>query len=596
MTYGTVTKNLASILGFLDSVVYSLVNIVLNGLYNIAGTKIFTETSLTEFTDRIYVILGIFMLFKLAFSLLTSIVNPDKANDKQSGMSKIIVRVVITLSLLLMVPTIFQFAYRVQGNILKALPQVILGPNASQDADSVGEHITLTVMSSFVNTNECGASLSDENFDDVWDYSRIVSEKCPDRSEDGKKIFKYRYTFIVSTVVGIIMIYFLVLTCIDVAIRLIKLSILQIIAPIPIMTYIDPKSEKDGAFGNWTKECVQTYISLFIQMAVIYIIIFLVGGIAKDLYSGNFSGIIQFPDGIGPVGIAWVFIFIIIGAFFFMRQAPKFIMKVLGIKDGTGLGIGLNAGLAGLGAATGGAGLLGAAKAMNQALDEGATANAEGKSAFTTGGLKKGRDIATQFKTGDPKAKAKTTSEKINDAIMSRKAASLGFTKDTVGKAKDAKFAASDAAANAQSLRSRFQNVDGDLSKMSNEDIETLRQFGASDVKKYGNMTNEQLVDAYVNAKNTESNKASSYYDKAVKFANIHGVKTDDDLYDEFNPSYKAKNHNSANNMANRAIDSNRQDRINNSDKYQNNRGFNPDRFNPNPKNSNGVVDRDLSK
>lgn len=590
MPFNWATELLATFFGFLDEVVYTLVNVVLTGLYNISETRIFTGSSINEFTDRIYVILGIFMLFKLAFSLLSGIVNPDKANDKQSGMQKIIIRVVITLSLLLMVPTIFDFAYRVQGNILKALPQVILGPNNDIDTSDVGKNITLTVLTAFVHENECGMSLDESfyaPFDDIGKFDDIVSEKCP-TSNNGEKIFMFRYNFFVSTVIGIIMVVFLVLICIDVAIRLIKLSILQIIAPIPIMTYIDPKSEKDGAFSNWTKECIQTYISLFLQLGVIYVMIFLISGIATDISSGNFlGGFIEFPANISGVGIAWVFIFIVIGAFFFMRQAPKFLLKVLGIKEGIGLGIGLNAGLAGLGAATSGAGLLGAAKAMNQALDEGATANAEGKSAFTTGGLRKGRDIAAQFKTGDSKAKAKTTSEKINDAIMSRKAAKLGFTAETVEDAKKAKFAAADAAANASSMRDRFlqKGIDG----LSTSEQDMIRDFlNLDSTHKITSMD----MDKYVNKRNTNSNKASSYYDDAKTYARILGVKTDEDLADKFSTKYKAKEYKRDNRTANSAIERGRDSRVKHNDlDFKEYRTFDPNRWNPGSTNADSSIE-----
>lgn len=422
MPFNWATELLATFFGFLDEVVYTLVNVVLTGLYNISETRIFTGSSINEFTDRIYVILGIFMLFKLAFSLLSGIVNPDKANDKQSGMQKIIIRVVITLSLLLMVPTIFDFAYRVQGNILKALPQVILGPNNDIDTSDVGKNITLTVLTAFVHENkECDGGVPlDQSFyapfDDISKFNDIVSEKCPTSNSNGEKIFMFRYNFLVSTVIGIIMVVFLVLICIDVAIRLIKLSILQIIAPIPIMTYIDPKSEKDGAFSNWTKECIQTYISLFLQLGVIYVMIFLISGIATDISSGNFlGGFIEFPANISGIGMSWVFIFIVIGAFFFMRQAPKFLLKVLGIKEGIGLGIGLASGIRGLNTLAHGGGLGGALASTIEGLDEGANANAEGKSAFSGNAMKKSRDLAAKIKTGDPNAEYKSLAARASD-------------------------------------------------------------------------------------------------------------------------------------------------------------------------------------
>ena len=56
---------------------------------------------------------------------------------------------------------------------------------------------------------------------------------------------------------------------VDVAVRAIKLAILRIIAPVPIITYITPGAEKDGAFGNWVKTLTSTYIDLFIRLAII---------------------------------------------------------------------------------------------------------------------------------------------------------------------------------------------------------------------------------------------------------------------------------------------------------------------------------------
>ena len=43
---------------------------------------------------------------------------------------------------------------------------------------------------------------------------------------------------------------------IDVAKRVFKLIILEVVAPIPIMSLIDPKSSKDGAFSHWLKSLI----------------------------------------------------------------------------------------------------------------------------------------------------------------------------------------------------------------------------------------------------------------------------------------------------------------------------------------------------
>ena len=81
--------------------------------------------------------------------------------------------------------------------------------------------------------------------------------------------------FVFSLVMGIIVLGFTV----DVAVRSIKLAVLRIIAPVPIISYITPGAEKDGAFGNWVKTLTSTYLDLFIRLAVIsfgaYIIVML---------------------------------------------------------------------------------------------------------------------------------------------------------------------------------------------------------------------------------------------------------------------------------------------------------------------------------
>ena len=59
---------------------------------------------------------------------------------------------------------------------------------------------------------------------------------------------------------------------IDVSIRAFKLLLLQMIAPVPVMSYIDPKSSKDGAFASWLKSLSSTFIEIFLKLGVIYLL------------------------------------------------------------------------------------------------------------------------------------------------------------------------------------------------------------------------------------------------------------------------------------------------------------------------------------
>lgn len=147
------------------------------------------------------------------------------------------------------------------------------------------------------------------------------------------KAFKYltgntRYIFtyspVISTIVAIVFIVILFSFTIDVAVRTIKLGILRLLAPIPIITYMDPKGSKDSAFNAWVKILTATYLDLFMRLAIVYFVIFLIQQMIVKGIVVNY--------GHGILGL-FTFIILWIGLFIFAKQAPKFIRQVLGLKD-----------------------------------------------------------------------------------------------------------------------------------------------------------------------------------------------------------------------------------------------------------------------
>ena len=55
---------------------------------------------------------------------------------------------------------------------------------------------------------------------------------------------------------------------IDVAYRSIKFFVLELLAPIAVVSYIDPSSAKKGVFNKWLNETIKTYIGLFVRLFV----------------------------------------------------------------------------------------------------------------------------------------------------------------------------------------------------------------------------------------------------------------------------------------------------------------------------------------
>ena len=161
--------------------------------------------------------------------------------------------------------------------------------------------------------------------------------------------YKFDYTPLVGTIIGGIMVAIVLSMCIDISIRTFKLIILFAIAPIPIMSYVDPKASKDGAFSKWGKMLLSVWAEIFIKLAIISFMCLIMQKI-----SGGDMGI---------TGGFWVKIALIIGLLFFAKEAPKFICDAIGIKmpENSSLfgGLGKIAGAGALGLGAIGAGISG---------------------------------------------------------------------------------------------------------------------------------------------------------------------------------------------------------------------------------------------
>lgn len=421
---------LRSIGAGIDSMIYGLISLAMDLLLGISQVRL--DSSIVEtFSSRIFAILGILMFFKLAMSLLNIIVNPDALNDKQNGVSKIAMRIVVMLIMLIMVNPVFDFAIkRLQPAVIETIPMIVLGTNQKLEStinddnreDSIAENIAATTFKAFVTKN--ADNCPDDRLHDVYDETNTIqgiADLIDQRCDENHAVYAFNYTAIFSAGAGLIMALILVVYTVDIAVRTIKLIILQLLAPIPIISYADPKTSKKS-FSEWTKMCVSAYVDLFIKLAIIYFVIFLL----SELITSK-----GFVDENGNTIGGMMFVMVVIGIFVFASQAPAYISKIFGItpeKNGSFLGKALGVAAAGfgsfagstigsavgagLGAITGGAGgaVTGLFQSGLKGMGLGALSGlAGGASAGLSGGYKKGfqyRNQATDLArklTGNPK-------------------------------------------------------------------------------------------------------------------------------------------------------------------------------------------------
>lgn len=175
--------------------------------------------------------------------------------------------------------------------------------------------------------------------------------------------FKFTYSPFISTIVAGIFAFILLGFCVDVAIRAVKLSVLRIIAPVPILSYMNPSGGKDGALNSWVKTLTSTYLDLFIRLAVVYFAIFLI----MDIISEGIVINIGFTENPLIGGVSTVLIFL--GIFFFAKEAPKFFKDMLGLKGDSSMFGGIGKAL-GFGAVAGGVfGAFNSARAASREAD-----------------------------------------------------------------------------------------------------------------------------------------------------------------------------------------------------------------------------------
>ena len=337
---GFVWNTIRSLFAWLDSVAYTLFSWVMQLIFDIAAVS--ADPAFNDFYDdiqlRIYALLAIFMLFKITVSMLTYLVDPDSMNDKQQGLGKMSIRVVVSLVMLIAFPMVFQFLNTVQPHILEALPRVILATENFADSNNLttqGEQIAFDTYNGVFFNMRCADRdvLNVYGEKSCFQYEHTVSsaaEHINDPVEGDDSSYHYSYIPLAGFIVAVVMTLILLGYCVDIAIRVFKLIILQLIAPIPIISYIDPKSSKDGAFSKWIKMVISVWADLFIKLGIIYFVLLV---ISELITSGTIFEItfnLFGENGIIRGGL--VMLALVIGLLFFAKDAPKFIADAMGIK------------------------------------------------------------------------------------------------------------------------------------------------------------------------------------------------------------------------------------------------------------------------
>ena len=293
---------LNSLSAWLCKTIYPLIAYAYKLFYNIGVLRIIKNDKIEPIYQRITLILGLVMLFVITFQLIQYIMEPDNFTDKEKGFGKVMVRMIVSVVLIAVVPYIFDFAFEVQSDIMSnnLIPKIILG--GGEINENWGNELSATVFEKFYQVNPnlenpvcddpSGATaerIVNANLDDLRNNGRLGTalDSClneKDKNNTNEK--KIQFDGIIAVLAGGLILWMMIMYCLDLGVRVVQLTYLQIIAPIPIIMYMLPK--KDGAFEKWTKQCLTTFLDLFIRTAIIcfaVLIIDTLGASFKDITS-----------------------------------------------------------------------------------------------------------------------------------------------------------------------------------------------------------------------------------------------------------------------------------------------------------------------
>lgn len=384
---GAIEHSVRTLSFSLTSIIYGLVIKLYNLFELLCTARLLDAKLLNELSKRVGLILGIVMFFIITFSMIKMLIEPDKINDKEMGAVAILRKIVLVIIMLGISNFAFNLLYGIQRTVVEShvISNLLLPYSLSEDDyDKFGGYLSSQLLLSFYSV-ENFSNLSGDVKQTVDDCKSMVTAfenqivmnnkfdlgyNCLNENitinvntggsvgSRDENVFVINYNWLLCIGVGVFVAYMLLMYCFKVGVRMIQLMFLEIISPMAIVSYLSPK--KDTMFDKWLKVYSSTYIDVFIRIAIINFVFFLIATIFDTSANSDFI----FWESIGnpaDSGTRSFFtVVIVLSLLTFAKKAPDLLKELLpagasklgfgmSMKDIVGLNKGVNT-LAGLGA------------------------------------------------------------------------------------------------------------------------------------------------------------------------------------------------------------------------------------------------------
>lgn len=402
---------LKAIFLFFDAAIYSLVAYAYD-LFILIAQLNFNVISVwfEPIVDRLETLILVLILFKLGISFITYMFKPESFQDKSKGGSALLKNIVLVAVLLVSYKFVFDVFNELTMLVMGYQPGTqftVLNQIAGVEADPGGDEGFLHrfVFGEKQDFNDYGVNFAStillqfmSGEIDGQDVTSIVSQAkenggtfsllslCSFKNSD----LDYHFP-ILSTAVGLYLLYTIVQMAIQVGVRVFKLIVLRIVAPAVIVTMVDDGTNSK-TFNNYWKVYLSELTSVFVRIFTMYLISAFAGMIFN-----NMSALV--PAGTSGLTTIFASIILIVAAFRFAGQLPAFIDSIIGSKlAGSGNTGGFGHFMAGLGGALLGAGSGLAAGVAGKAGVAGALGNMVAGGFNGAGSAARSTNVADFFK------------------------------------------------------------------------------------------------------------------------------------------------------------------------------------------------------
>ena len=413
--------------------IYSIIEFISQGIFDLCSLRVHIGI-IDSFRNRIYAILGVIMLFKLTISFFQLMFDPDKVLDSKKGVRKIFTNVFIVIIIIMLLPTAFNILYRAQKVFLPVLPRILFAEektsnNVDETVKKNSNQMSLILLRSFFSprrdaNNNYASVDGTKEIESIKEFSEKIIENDNSGFLGFGSHYRYEYKWPLSTIVGAITVFLLFSITLKVAIRVFKMIILEMIAPIPVLSLLDTSDKKDQAFYSWLRTLISTFLDIFLSLGTIYIVLYFINALATDKLFIDYGAAEGLKE--DPMRLAYLKVILILGLLKFAKDIPGFVKSIIGVKDdnkelsatiGGIVGGMTGTALGAVGGLVGGRSLTGALTGAVAGARTGYTNGKKGTS--TLEAYKSGGSLATQIRTGNKDAKMRSITDVIQDKASS---------------------------------------------------------------------------------------------------------------------------------------------------------------------------------